>query len=239
MNRCRILVRWCQTSGGRINTRVARHLQRTLIAGSFLLIPIAITYLILRLSFDTLNGILMPATNWVLTQYSLEWVFPGLGVFVGILLVYLAGLFFANVIGGKIVRWGQNLTVKLPLIGEVYGASRKFVESFSSAGLEQTGFKRVVMAEYPRTGAWSIGFLTGVTDTTNGIRLALVYIPTAPLPNSGWVAAIKFEEVLDTDLTVSQAMQLVFSGGILSPTMIKTRPFHMEKYEDLAKSIKE
>ena len=49
-------------------------------------------------------------------------------------LVYLAGLFFANVIGRKVVSWGQSLTVRIPLIGAVYGASRKFVESFSSAG---------------------------------------------------------------------------------------------------------
>ena len=239
MNRRRMLVHWRRSLGGRTNTKVARHIQRTLIAGSFLLIPVAITYLILRLGFDALDGVLRPVTSWALDWYGIELGFPGQGVVVSVLLVYLAGLFFANVIGRRIVRWGQNLTVRLPLIGAVYGASRKFVESFSSAGLEQTGFKRVVMAEYPRTGAWSIGFLTGVTETADGIRLALVYIPTAPLPNSGWVAAIKFEEILDTDLTVTQAMQLVFSGGILSPKMIKTRPFRLEEREELAKSAEE
>jgi uncharacterized membrane protein len=234
-----MLVRWRGSSGGRMNAAVMRHFQRTLIAGAFLLIPIGITYLILRLSFDTLDGILKPATNWGLKQYGIELTFPGQGLVVAVLLVYLAGLLFANVIGRKFVRWGQNLTLKVPLIGAVYQASRKFVESFSNVGLEQTGFKRVVMAEYPRTGAWSIGFLTGVTETADGIRLALVYIPTAPLPNSGWVAAMKFEEIVDTDLTVTQAMQLVFSGGILSPKMIKTRPFRLEEREELAKSVEE
>ena len=232
-------MRWRRSLGGRGYARVVRHMQRTLIAGSFLLVPLAITYLILRLGFDTLDGVLRPATRWALERWGVELGFPGQGVFVAILLVYLAGLFFANVIGRRVVGWGQSITVRIPLIGAVYGASRKFVESFSSAGLEQTGFKRVVMAEYPRLGAWSVGFLTGVTETAEGARLALVYIPTAPLPNSGWVAAIKFEEVLDTDLTVTQAMQLVFSGGIVSPKMVKTRPFRLEEREELAKQVEE
>ncbi len=232
-------MRWRRSLGGRANARAVRHIQRTLIAGSFLLVPVAITYLILRLGFDTLDGVLKPATDWALDRYGIELGFPGQGVVVAVILVYLAGLFFANVIGRRVVRWGQEITVRIPLIGAVYGASRKFVESFSSAGLEQTGFKRVVMAEYPRVGAWSIGFLTGVTETAEGIRLALVYIPTAPLPNSGWVAAIKFEEILDTDLSVTQAMQLVFSGGIVSPKLIKTRPFRLEEREELAKMVKE
>ena len=218
---------------------MVRHIQRTLIAGSFLLVPVAITYLILRLGFDTLDGVLKPATDWALDRYGIELGFPGQGAVVAVILVYLAGLFFANVIGRRVVRWGQEITVRIPLIGAGYGASRKFVESFSSAGLEETGFKRVVMAEYPRIGAWSIGFLTGVTETAEGIRLALVYIPTAPLPNSGWVAAIKFEEILDTDLSVTQAMQLVFSGGIVSPRLIKTRPFRLEEREELANLVKE
>ena len=64
MNRRRMLVRWRRSLGGRTNTRVARHVQRTLIAGSFLLIPVAITYLILRLGFDALDGVLRPVTSW-------------------------------------------------------------------------------------------------------------------------------------------------------------------------------
>ena len=58
----------------------------------------------------------------------------------------------------------------------------------------------------------------------NGIKLAVVYVPTAPLPNSGWVAMIPANQVLDTNLSVPQAMQTVFSAGVVSPESIETRP---------------
>ena len=88
------------------------------------------------------------------------------------------------------------------------------------------------MVEYPRVGAWSIGFLTAITATSDGKQLAVVYIPTAPLPNSGWVAVVPVEEVLDTNLSVQQAMQMVFSGGIVSPKVITTSK--LEGTADLA-----
>ena len=53
--------------------------------------------------------------------------------------------------------------------------------------------------------------------------MAVVYIPTAPLPNSGWVAILSVEDVYDTDMTVQAAMQMVLSGGIVAPGRITKR----------------
>jgi len=185
-----------------------------------LLLPIALTYVILRFIFDVIDGVLQPGIRWVGEWWGQDWTVPGLGVVVAVALIYLAGLFLTNVMGRWLVEGAQRTAQRLPLVGTVYSASRQLVESFS--GAKQTGFKRVVMVQYPRMGAWSIGFLTETTMTSEGERLAVVYIPTAPLPNSGWVALVPVEEVLDTDLSVPEAMQMVFSGGIVSPEVIKT-----------------
>jgi len=99
------------------------------------------------------------------------------------------------------------------------------VESFSGTG--QTGFKRVVMVQYPRLGAWSIGFLTSILKTSEERPLAVVFVPTAPLPNTGWVAVVPLDEVLDTDLSVQTAIQMIVSGGIVSPAVIKTRKLEL------------
>lgn len=206
--------------GSRLRRRITAHLRRTLIAGILLLVPVAVTYMILRFVFDVVDGVLRPGIQWVADRWGWDWPAPGLGVVAVVVLIYLVGLFVANVLGRRVVGWAQAAILRVPLIGTVYSASRKLVESFS--GARQTGFKRVVMVQYPRVGAWSIGFLTAITTTTNGGRLAVVYVPTAPLPNSGWVAVVPFEEVLDTDLSVQAALQLVFSGGIVSPEVIKT-----------------
>ena len=205
---------------GHPRRRIATHLRRTLITGSLLLVPVALTYLILRFLFDLVDGVLEPGVEVLFDRLGVDWVIPGVGVAAAVVLVYLVGFLFANALGRRLVGWAQAAVLRIPLLGAVYSASRKLVESFSGTG--ETGFKRVVMVQYPRVGAWSIGFLTAITETSDDKQLAVVYIPTAPLPNSGWVAVVPVEEVLDTNLSVQQAMQMVFSGGIVSPGVIKT-----------------
>ena len=200
------------------------HIRKALLAGILLLVPMALTYVVVRWLFVTLDGLLQPVVQRAFDQYGVNIGFPGLGLVLSIVLLYLAGLFFAFGPGRIAIGWGQALTLRIPLVGHIYSASRQFVESFTGSRINETGFKRVVLIEYPRTGAWSVGFLTSLTDTSEGLSLAVVYVPTAPLPNSGWVAIVPLDQVLDTDLTVQQAMRMVFSAGIVSPEHIKTSP---------------
>lgn len=197
--------------------RIAGHFTRTLGAGLLLLVPVGITYVVLKFLFDAIDGILQPAIAPLLGRHI-----PGLGAVIIILMVYLAGLLGAIVVGKQLIRLGQSILLKVPIINMVYSSAKQLIESFS--GSSTTGFKRVVMVEYPRTGLWSIGFLTAVTKDEHDNALAIVYIPTAPTPQSGWVAFLPVREVFDTGMTVQQAMRLVLSGGIVAPPQIHKRP---------------
>lgn len=199
---------------------MGKHLRRALIAGSLLLVPVALTYLVLVFIYDVVNGVLQPAVERVFSWAGYEdWTFPGLGLIAAVVLFYIMGIVLARGIGVKMVEWVQRATLQVPLIGTIYLAARQLVESFSGSG--KTGFKRVVMIEYPRKGFWAIGFLTAITANDAAQPLAVVYIPTAPLPNSGWLAIVPFSEIHDTNVTAHQAMQFVFSGGIMSPAKIE------------------
>ncbi|MBI4338544.1 MAG: DUF502 domain-containing protein [Chloroflexi bacterium] len=206
----------------RLKRGLGSHLRGSLIAGSLLLIPVALTYLILRFLFDVVDGVLSPFITWLLAQVGINWTLPGAGLAMAVALTYVAGFLFANALGRRLVRWGQKALLRVPLIGIIYSASQKFVEAFSGQG--DTGFKKVVLLEYPQKGNWALGFLTGLTSAFDGKQCAVVYIPTAPTPQSGWVAIVPIEAVYDTDLSVSTAMQFVFSGGIVTPQSIKTTP---------------
>ena len=59
---------------------------------------------------------------------------------------------------------------------------------------------------------------------SNGSPLSIIYIPTAPTPNSGWIALLPDKDVLYTNLSVASAMHLVLSGGIIAPPMIGNDP---------------
>ena len=125
--------------------------------------------------------------------------------------------------------WARAYLLRIPFVGTIYSANRQLVESFS--GTSVTGFKRVVLVQFPRAGSWSLGFLTGITDADGVDRLIMTYVPTAPLPNSGFVVLMPPKDVLDTDLTVPDAMQLIFSGGIVSPRTIRTRKIDVAEVE--------
>jgi uncharacterized membrane protein len=197
-----------------VGRRLVTHLRGTLIAGLLLLVPVVISYLVLRLIFDTIDGVLEPAIRPVLGRSV-----PGAGIFLLVVLVYITGLIGANVLGRRLIHQGQQLLLRVPFISYVYSTSKQLIESFS--GMAATGFRRVVLIEYPRRGTWTLGFLTGLTADEAGRPLALVYIPTAPTPNSGWVAILPVEEVHDTDLSIPVAMRLVLSGGISAPAQIR------------------
>lgn len=199
-----------------VRQRIIRHFRRTLIAGLLLLVPVVITYLVLRLLFNFVDGVLQPGIERVLGSEI-----PGLGIVLLATLVYLVGLLGANFIGKRLIRLVQATLLRIPIVNAVYSASKQLIESFSGSGT--TGFKRVVAIEYPRVGAWTIGFLTGMTTDENGRSMGIIYIPTAPTPQSGWVAILPTDQIYDTDLSVPIAMRLVLSGGIVAPPQIRKR----------------
>jgi uncharacterized membrane protein len=198
-------------------TMLGKHLRTVFITGLLILVPVVITYLVLRLVFNFVDGILQPAI-----EQGFGKRIPGLGLATLIILIYLIGLVGANVLGQKAIQWGQNFLLKFPLVRLVYSAAKDLVESFSNQ--QATGFKRVVTIEYPRAATWTVGFLTGITLDENGNTLGVVYIPTAPTPNSRWVAILPMDQIYDTDLTVPAAMRFVLSGGIATPTRIRKKP---------------
>ena len=208
---------------------LVRHIRRSLISGLLLLLPVALTYVIVRFLFDLVDGLLSPWIQWTLGQFGIEWTLPGPGVVAAVVIVYLIGAFATFSLGSIVLDWARASLLRIPFIGTLYSANRQLIESFS--GTSVTGFKRVVLVQFPRAEAWSLGFLTGVTDAAGAERLIMTYVPTAPLPNSGFVVLMRPEDVLDTDLSVPDAMRLLFSGGIISPRTISTRKIDVAEVE--------
>jgi uncharacterized membrane protein len=201
---------------------ILRHFKRKILAGSLLLIPVAVTYVIMVFAYGVVNDVLRPAIEASFAFFGKEdWSFPGIGVITAVALIYMAGLLIA---WNMVVRMGNQIRKTIqrtPVVGMIYSSARQLIQSFSDK--KTTGFQRVVMIQYPRIGYWAVGFLTSVFNSDSGDQLAVVYIPTAPLPNSGWLAIVPFEEVHDTDISTQDAMQFVFSGGIVIPEMIKSK----------------
>ena len=212
-----------------VRRALRRHFRRTLISGLLLLFPVALTFIIVRFLFDLVDGVLRPWTQWVIEQFGIDWTLPGAGLAAAVILIYVLGLLATVKLGRRVGDLVRDSMLRIPFVGTIYSANRQLIESFS--GSSAKGFKRVVLTQFPKENTWSIGFLTGITHPDGLGKLVMVYVPTAPLPNSGFVVFVPPEDVVDTDLSVSDAMQLIFSGGIISPTSIKTRRIDLDELE--------
>ena len=193
------------------------HIRRTMVEGLLILVPVGITFLVLRFLFNFLDNFFLGP----LIEKPLDRALPGVGIIALIILVYLAGAVWDIGLGRRLIQMGQRSLLDVPLVGAIYKPARQLIDSFSGTG--ESGFKRVVMIEYPKADTWMIGFLTATTVGRNDRPMGVVYVPTAPTPNSGWVAVVPIEDVYDTHLTVQEAMAMVLSGGISTPPEIRIR----------------
>ncbi len=196
--------------------RANSHLRNRITAGLFVLLPILFTLLILRFAFNFIDGILSSYIEEILNRSI-----PGLGIVALIIIIYLVGVLTLSRLGRGVLERFQLLLLAIPVVRTIFSVGKKIADSMS--GESATGLSRVVMIEYPRPGVWSVGFLTGFTTINEDRHLALVYLPTAPLPNSGWIAYVPIEDVYDTDLTVGQTMETVLSSGLEYPDNINIR----------------
>ena len=206
-----------QPPGDSYGRKLWGHIRTTLIEGMVILIPLAVTYYIVAWMFNAVDGVLKPAI-----ERFAGLSIPGLG-FIGLVIIaYLLGLAWRKRIGRRVIGALRQSILHIPVVGFIYGPARQLIDSFR--GDSTAGFKRVVLVEYPKQGTWMVGFLTGITDVDPISTMGVVYLPTAPTPNSGWVAVIPVQDIYDTTISVQQAMQMVLSGGISSPLKINLKP---------------
>lgn len=145
---------------------------------------------------------------------SLSLDFPGVGIVIGIIVSYIIGLFISSRIGMNCMRGVDRLMLHIPFVKSVFGVSRQIMTSMTS----QYNFSRVVFIEWPRENMIAMGFVTGrAYSERTGDAMAVVYVPTVPNPTSGNMALVLEDHIIETDMSVEDAMKLVFSGGISLP----------------------
>ena len=190
--------------------RVERHVQSRTLAGLVELIPLLVTIIVLVFLVGKADTLVRPLA-FVADE---PWDFPGIGLIVGIVLFYIVGLVVATRLGRLALRWKDAVLSHMPLVKTIFGVTQQVTKSMMS----QFNFSRVVFLEWPREGMAALGFVTGrAISQDKGHSLVLVYIPTVPNPTSGNMALVNEDDVMETDLTVEDAMKLVFSGGIVLP----------------------
>jgi uncharacterized membrane protein len=191
-------------------SKILKKLSGQFIMGLVLVVPLGVTAWILVWIFNAIDNILGSYIEKFWGHY-----YPGIGFGVIVVLIYLVGLIASNFIGRRVIRFGESLLGRVPVVRPLYSGIKQVLESFSSPS--KTGFMQVVLIEYPRKGIKAIGFITNEMTDSSGQKLINVFIPTAPNPTTGFLQIVKEEEITRTRLSVDDAIKMVVSAGRTIP----------------------
>lgn len=206
---------------------VVNHLKGTFLAGIFIVIPVGITIFILRFLFNFADGILgSHLDNIMVLSGRNGGHIPGIGMLTAAVAVYLTGLVATNVIGKRLLKLGDTLLTRIPLVKSIYTSSKQLTTVFREGG---SSYRRAVFVEWPRPGVRAVGFVTAELER-EGERLVVVYIPTMPNPTSGFALWFKENEVFESGMTVEDAVKFVVSGGVVLP--LKSGRDDVEQVQD-------
>ncbi len=212
-----------------------RALLRTrIVAGLLTVIPIWVTWVVVKFVFDTMKSATEPLAQWganlVIQAKSdvlpetvrgyLEWGVPALAILMTLFILYVLGLLGASVFGRRLIMLAERIVEKLPLVKTIYRSTKQIVMTLG--GSQSMSFKQVVLVEFPRPGMKCIAFLTSVMkDADTGREMATLFISTTPNPTTGYMQIVPLEEVSATNWTVEDAVKVLMSGGILSPPTVR------------------
>lgn len=199
-------------------------LRRYILAGLLTIIPLWITWLVLRFLFQLLAQAGEPSIRWIAAKLpdSLQTLIesPLFTNLFSILLVVLAlygiGRLTTVVVGRRVLGFFEAVLAKIPLVNVIYGAVKKLVTVLQEK--PGGGLQRVVLIDFPSPEMKTVGLVTRVLkDTNTGRDLAAVYVPTTPNPTSGYLEIVPLERVTSTEWTLDEAMAFIMSGGAVAP----------------------
>lgn len=200
--------------------RFRRYFLAGILVTSPILITAYVTWMIITFIDTQVAGLLPDSLDFT---KQLPHQIPGLGLIISIFTITIIGALTPGFIGRTLLKAGERVLDKMPVVRTIYGAIKQIMETVMSTNSES--FREVVLVEYPRKNIWVIGFVTGETkgevQSLNKSQLINIFIPTTPNPTSGFLLFIPKEDLVYMDMKVEDAVKMVISGGIVTPPVNK------------------
>ena len=148
----------------------------------------------------------------------LGFAIPGLGLIISIILLFLLGIIASNFIGKSLIKNGEKLLDRVPVVSPVYNSLKQIVQTV--AAQKDRAFRDVCLIEYPKKDVWAIGFVTadlsGEPAKALGEDMVCVFVPTTPNPTSGFLLFVKKDTIQILDMTPEEGAKMIISGGMVS-----------------------
>jgi len=199
--------------------------KKYLITGLLIWIPLVITLVVLNLIVSTMDTTLLLLPESVQPKTWLGVNIPGLGALLSLLIVLLTGVLAANIIGQRMVQFGESMVARIPVVKTVYNGVKQVSDTlFSSSG---QAFRKALLVRFPHGDSWTIAFLTGTPRGEVAAKLGedhiSVYVPTTPNPTSGYFLIVPRAAVIELEMSVDEALKYVISMGVAAPAVSRRR----------------
>ena len=189
-----------------------RLVRNKFLTGILTLLPIYITYLLLRFIIGIAPNIPYLRT---IPYLSNNLILVNIIEFVGALIViFIIGAVVSNVVGKRLFSLFENIMEKVPLINTIYTSSRQIMQTLTMPG--KGNFKQVVLIEYPRKGLWTLAFVTAYSKSKSDEQYVHVFLPTTPNPTSGFMLFVKESDIRPSGLSVEEGLKTLISGGMIT-----------------------
>ena len=191
-----------------------RRIWNTMLKGLVAILPIGLTvYLVYWLAVATERLFAGVIRLFVPDRYY----WPGLSLFAGLLMLYLAGLLVNAYVVRRALRLSDQLFAHIPVVKTIYVAIRDFMRFFPSAG-QGSDLKRVVLV--PFGPGKIIGFVTAESGAGLGLEdgsgdKVAVYLPMSYMVG-GYTIFLPREVLEPTSLSVEAGMRIALMGGVQS-----------------------
>ena len=198
-------------------------LRNYFLTGVIVIAPLAITAYLAWSFVGLVDSWVKP---YIPARYSpdtyLPFAVPGFGLIVALVLITLTGFLTANFIGKAIVRRGESLLDRMPLIRNVYRGLKQIFETVLAHRTDL--FSKVGLIEWPRRGTWSIVFIAKQQESLindalherEGKTIA-VFRPITPNITTGYIMYVPETDIVPLDITVEEAAKFLISAGLVTP----------------------
>lgn len=144
------------------------------------------------------------------------WGMAIFSVFLTVFILYVVGLFAANIVGRRAIVSMEMLLDRVPLVKTIYRSTKQILATFASE--KSDNVQRVALVPLMGDRVYTVGFVTNVfRDTKTNEELCTVFVSSVPSPTTSYVLVVRRRDIIELEWTFEEALKMVISGGILMP----------------------
>ena len=194
-------------------------MKKYFITGLLVLVPLVITVWVLKSLIGVMDQslLLLPDAWHPHALFGRD--IPGVGAILTVVIVLTTGVIATNFFGKQLINLWEKLLNRVPVVKSVYSSVKQVSDTlFSDSG---NAFRKAVLVQFPRQGAWTIAFITGTPggDVSNHLHgdYVSIYVPTTPNPTGGYFLMMPKADVIELEMSVDEALKYIISMGVVAP----------------------